>query len=64
MYTLRNEPVHPTPKKQALICLASAVHVTASDGEAGEIDPGDVWLAEDLIGKGHEDLEALSTATV
>ena len=61
-----NEPVHPTPKKQALICLAGIVRVTASDAEAREIGPGDVWLMEDLIGKGHhtgvtsgEDFEAL-----
>jgi len=61
-----NEPIHPTPKKQALICLAGVVRVTASDAEAREIGPGDVWLMEDLIGKGHhtrvtsdEDFKAL-----
>jgi quercetin dioxygenase-like cupin family protein len=48
-----NEPVHPTPKKQALICLAGVVRVTASDGESRKIGPGEVWLMEDLIGKGH-----------
>lgn len=48
-----NEPVHPTPQKQALICLAGAVCVTASDREAREIGPGDVWIMEDLTGKGH-----------
>jgi quercetin dioxygenase-like cupin family protein len=61
-----NEPIHPTPKKQALICLAGVARVTASDAEAREIGPGDVWLMEDLIGKGHhtrvtsdEDFKAL-----
>lgn len=60
-----DEPVHPTPKAQTLICLAGAVRVTASDGEAREIRTGDVWRMEDLRGKGHhtcvisdEDFEA------
>ena len=61
-----NEPAHPTPKKQTLICLAGVVHVTASDGEVRVIGPGNVWLMEDLVGKGHhthvtsdEDFKAL-----
>jgi quercetin dioxygenase-like cupin family protein len=61
-----DEPVHPTPKRQILICLAGVVRVTASDGEAREIGPGDVWCMEDLVGKGHhtrvegdEDFEAV-----
>lgn len=60
-----NEPTHPTPRAQTLICLAGAVRVTASDGEAREIAKGDVWRMEDLTGKGHhtevvgeEDFEA------
>ncbi|MCB1476080.1 MAG: cupin [Rhodobiaceae bacterium] len=48
-----NEPVHPTPQKQALICLAGSVRATASDGEIRDIGPGDVWLMDDLTGKGH-----------
>lgn len=48
-----NEPIHPTPKRQTLICLAGRVLVTASDGEAREIGPGDVWRMEDRSGKGH-----------
>ena len=48
-----NEPIHPTPKKQMLVCLAGTVCVTASDDEAREIGPGDVWLMEDVVGKGH-----------
>ncbi|MEO0828929.1 MAG: cupin [Pseudomonadota bacterium] len=61
-----NEPVHPTPVVQKLVCLAGAVRVTASDGEAREIGRGDVWHMEDTHGKGHhtvvigdEDFEAL-----
>ncbi|MCB2080328.1 MAG: hypothetical protein KDE55_21870 [Novosphingobium sp.] len=61
-----NEPIHPTPVCQKLVCLAGAVKVTASDGEIRDIGPGDVWHMEDLSGKGHhtlvtseEDFEAL-----
>ena len=48
-----NEPIHPTPVAQKLICLAGTVRVTASDGEARDIGPGDVWHMEDKHGKGH-----------
>jgi hypothetical protein len=53
LHTGWSEPIHPTPKKQTLICLAGAVRVTASDGEVREIRPGDLWRMEDLSGKGH-----------
>jgi quercetin dioxygenase-like cupin family protein len=48
-----NEPTHPTPVRQKLICLAGSVRVTASDGEYRDIGRGDVWHMEDNIGKGH-----------
>ncbi|MGY3437434.1 MULTISPECIES: cupin [unclassified Marinovum] len=48
-----NEPIHPTPVRQTLICLAGAVRVTASDGQARDIRRGDVWRMEDKSGKGH-----------
>ena len=48
-----NEPSHPTPKRQILVCLRGAVDVTASDGETRRIGPGDVWRMEDRTGKGH-----------
>lgn len=48
-----NEPIHPTPVTQKLICLAGTVRVTASDGEFRDIGPGDVWHMEDRHGKGH-----------
>ena len=61
-----DEPVHPTPVAQKLICLAGSVRVTASDGDQREIGPGDVWHMEDRHGKGHhtrvisaEDFEAV-----
>jgi hypothetical protein len=48
-----DEPIHPTPIRQKLICLAGAVCVTASDGTQRTIGQGDVWHMEDLHGKGH-----------
>ncbi len=48
-----NEPVHPTPVRQKLVCLAGSVLVTASDGDMREIGPGDVWHMEDRTGHGH-----------
>lgn len=61
-----NEPIHPTPVRQKLICLAGCVLVTASDGDVREIAAGDVWVMEDRAGKGHhtkvtsdEDFEAV-----
>ncbi len=48
-----NEPVHPTPVAQRLICLRGSVQVTASDGEARTIGPGDIWQMEDKSGRGH-----------
>lgn len=48
-----NEPIHPSPITQKLICLSGTVRVTASDGEARDIGPGDVWHMEDKHGKGH-----------
>ena len=48
-----NEPIHPTPVAQKLVCLKGSVRVTASDGDVREIGPGDVWHMEDCTGKGH-----------
>ncbi|MBW4984247.1 cupin domain-containing protein [Mameliella sp. CS4] len=48
-----DEPVHPTPKRQLLICLSGRIRVTASDGEAREFGQGDCWRMEDTFGKGH-----------
>ncbi|KHQ54394.1 cupin domain-containing protein [Mameliella alba] len=48
-----NEPIHPTPKRQLLICLSGRIRVTASDGEARDFGPGDCWRMEDTSGKGH-----------
>lgn len=48
-----DEPAHPTPRRQTLICVAGAVRVTASDGDARDIGVGDIWRMEDTTGKGH-----------
>ena len=48
-----DEPIHPTPVSQKLICLAGTVRVTASDGDTRDIGPGDVWHMQDTHGKGH-----------
>lgn len=48
-----NEPAHPTPIRQMLVCLRGAVRVTASDGTARDIGPGGVWMMEDRTGRGH-----------
>lgn len=48
-----DEPIHPTPVAQKLVCLAGAVRVTASDGTVRDIGTGDVWHMEDKHGKGH-----------
>ena len=51
-----DEPVHPTPAAQTLVCLKGAVRVTASDGETRDVGPGDVWQMADTWGKGHHTL--------
>lgn len=48
-----DEPIHPSPIPQTLICVAGCVAVTASDGEVRTIAAGDIWRMEDLHGKGH-----------
>lgn len=48
-----NEPIHPTPVVQKLVCLAGSVRVTASDNEYRIISQGDIWHMEDTFGKGH-----------
>lgn len=48
-----DEPAHPTPREQWLVCMTGRVRVTASDGAVREIGPGDVWLMADTSGKGH-----------
>jgi hypothetical protein len=44
---------HPAPRRQYIINLDGSVQITASDGEARIIGPGEVILVEDISGKGH-----------
>ena len=44
---------HPAPRRQYIINLDAAVEVTVSDGETRVIGAGEVFLAEDIHGKGH-----------
>ena len=48
-----NEPIHPTPVRQRLVCIAGGVRVTASDGGVRDIGQGDVWHMEEIHWKGH-----------
>jgi hypothetical protein len=45
---------HPAPTRQFFIVLSGEVRVTTSDGESRTFAAGDVGLAEDTTGKGHE----------
>jgi hypothetical protein len=44
---------HNAPRRQYIINLDAGVRVTASDGESREIGAGEVFLVEDVTGKGH-----------
>ena len=44
---------HPAPRRQYIVNLDGAVRITASDGESRVIGAGEVFLVEDVSGKGH-----------
>ena len=44
---------HPAPRRQYIINLDAGVEITASDGESRVIGAGEVFLVEDVSGKGH-----------
>jgi hypothetical protein len=44
---------HTAPRRQYIINLDAGVLITASDGESREICAGEVFLVEDITGKGH-----------
>ena len=44
---------HVAPRRQYIVNLQSGVKITASDGEARIIGPGEILLVEDITGKGH-----------
>ena len=45
---------HPAPTRQVAFILAGEWHRSVSDGEVRHFRPGDVLLAEDTHGKGHD----------
>jgi quercetin dioxygenase-like cupin family protein len=44
---------HPSPRRQALLCLEGALEVTSSAGETRALAAGAVLLMEDTHGRGH-----------
>lgn len=44
---------HPTPRRQLMCILSGSFATTASDGETRTFVPGDLFLLEDVDGKGH-----------
>jgi len=45
---------HPAPKRQFFCCLTGEFELTTSDGEKRLFRQGDVFLLEDIKGKGHQ----------
>lgn len=45
--------LHPPPRRQLVVVLRGTIEITATDGDRRRFGPGDVLLAEDMIGKGH-----------
>lgn len=44
---------HPAPRRQYVISLSGQVEIGMGDGTVRRFGPGDVFLAEDLAGRGH-----------
>ena len=44
---------HTAPRRQYCITLSGSVEIRVGDGTAKTFGPGDVFLAEDLTGRGH-----------
>ena len=45
---------HPAPRMQYVITLTGTVEFTFGNGEVLVVNPGDIFLANDLEGKGHK----------
>jgi quercetin dioxygenase-like cupin family protein len=45
---------HPAPRKQYVVTLTGTVEFTFGHGDVLVVKPGDVFLANDLEGKGHK----------
>lgn len=44
---------HPAPRRQLVIILSGRLEIEAGDGSKRRFGPGDLLLADDLIGQGH-----------
>jgi hypothetical protein len=54
----RTNPWHHAPGRYAVFTLCGAVDIRIGDGTTLRIGPGDILIAEDLEGQGHETREA------
>ena len=45
--------LHPTPRRQIVVCTSGALRITSSTGEEQCLRPGTSLLLEDTKGKGH-----------
>ena len=60
----RTNPWHHAPGRYAVFTLCGAVDITIGDGTLRRIGPGDILIAEDLSGQGHETREVGSKRRV
>jgi len=47
------EPWHSADKKRYVVVISGEAEVTTTSGEKARIVPGQIYIAEDLTGKGH-----------
>lgn len=45
---------HPAPKKQFFCCLKGQLEIITTDGSVRRFSSGDVFLLEDISGRGHQ----------
>lgn len=45
---------HPAPRRQYVITISGQWDIVCGDGTTRRFGPGDVMLADDLTGKGHQ----------
>jgi len=60
----RTNPWHHAPGRYAVFSLSGAVDIETGDGTVRRIGPGDILIAEDLTGQGHETREVGPQARV
>lgn len=53
----RTNPWHHAPGRYAVFTLSGAVEIEIGDGSVRRIGPGDILIAEDLTGQGHQTRE-------